>query len=42
MEKEKLKVVLEVLNNASFKYPEITQYIKQNVKEMCQREKLTF
>lgn len=26
MEKGKLKVVLEVLNNASIKYPEITAY----------------
>lgn len=26
MEKEKLKVVLEVLNNATIKYPEITVY----------------
>ena len=41
MGKEKLKVLLEVLNNVSVKYPEAAQYIKENMTETCKREKLS-
>lgn len=41
MEKNKLKVVLEVLDNASVNYPETTQYINKNMKAVYERGKLT-
>ena len=41
MGKKKLRVTLEVLDNASTKYSEKAQYIKQDMKEVCEREKLS-
>ena len=41
MGKKKLRVTLEVLDNASTKYPETVQYVKQDMKEVCEREKLS-
>lgn len=40
MQKKKLKVVLEVLDNASANYSETTQYINKNMKEVYERGKL--
>lgn len=41
MDKKKVRVTLEVLDNASTKYTETAQYIEQNMKEVCEREKLS-
>ena len=40
MEKNKLKELLEVLNKMSVMYPETTQFIQKNMKEVYEREKL--
>ena len=34
--------VLAVLDNISTKYPETKEYIKKNMKEVCERRKITF
>ena len=41
MDKKKVRVTLEVPDNASPKYTETAQYIEQNMKEVCEREKLS-
>ena len=40
MDKKKLKVVLEVLNNISIKYLDTAQYIEENMRKTCKKEKL--
>ena len=39
MDQEKLRVTSEVLDDLSTKYPETAQYTKENMKEVCEREK---
>lgn len=41
MDKKKLKVVLEMLDNKSIKYPETAQYIENNMMEVSASEKLS-
>ena len=41
MDKKKLEVVLEVLNNVSIRYSETAQYIKENMKKVSKKENLT-
>ena len=41
MHKKKIKVVLEVVDTISVHCPETTQYMKENRKKVCEREKLT-
>lgn len=41
MEKKNPKVLLEPLNHVFVKYPKTTQYIEEDMKKMCDREKLT-
>ena len=33
-------MLLEALKNVSVKHPETTQYIEENMSEVCEREKL--
>ena len=41
MDKKKLEVVLQVLNNVSIRYSETAQYIKENMKKVSKKENLT-
>ena len=41
MDKKKLWGTLEVLDNATTKYPKSAHYIGQNVKEVCGRENMS-
>ena len=41
MDKKKFRIVLEVLDNVSIKYPETANYIENNMMELCSREKLS-
>ena len=38
---QKLKVVINVLDNAVAKYPETKDYINNNMKEVCEGESMT-
>ena len=41
MDKKHLMATPGVLHNVSVKYPDTAQYIKENINELCQREKLS-
>ena len=40
MDKYKLKITLEVLNNVSIRYRKTAQYIEENMKKVCKKDKI--
>ena len=39
MEKQKLNITLEVLNEVSIKFPETKQFIQEHLEQKCLKEK---